>query len=807
MPITVQLLHTADGEAGIPALKDAVNFSTVVNALRDDFANTIVLSSGDNYIPGPFFSAGSDQSLRTVLGREGAGRADIAILNEIGIQASAFGNHEFDLGTSTIQSLIAPDRNYPGAKFPYLSANLDFTGDSNLRSLVGPDGQPPAPNRIAKSTVLTVGGERIGVVGATTPTLGTISSPGSGVKITPQPFAGNPTPAQLDALAAEIQPAVNALIAQGINKIILLSHMQQFAIEFGLATRLRGVDVIVGGGSNAIFADSTDRLRSGDRPDNNYPAQFNSASGEPVLVVNTDGNYRYVGRLVLEFNDNGVINLNSLNPTVNGAFATDDASVAALTATNPGSPDPEVVAITKALQDVIVAKDGATFGSTTTFLNGTRDDVRTQETNLGNLTADANLFAARRVDPTVSISIKNGGGIRDNIGAVSASSGAVDPNSVLRLPPPANPLANKEEGEISQLDIENSLRFNNSLTLLTLTAAQLREVIEHGVADSGPGRTPGRFPQVGGLTFTFDVNRPANRRVTNISVVNNAGQVIDTIVSDGELVGNPDRAFRLVTLNFLANESTPGSGLGGDQYPFPRFVNENPQRANRVDLVPPGTATGFNVNGTEQDAFADFGAANFVSTPFSQVDRAPAQDTRIRNLDFQRSNLTGTGGNDTLTGSAEAQVIRGLDGNDRLTGGSNNDRINGNSGNDTIFGSGGADFLFGGKGDDVLNGGDGADVLSGDLGSDSLTGGAGSDIFLLASGRGTDTVTDFQDGTDRLGLYLGLTFANLTIRGAGSNTEIVLTSNSEVVAVLQGVASNLITQADFVTASGNSLPG
>ncbi len=807
MAITLQILHASDQEAGIANFEDIINLSRVVNALKDDFPNTLILSSGDNYIPGPFFSAASDPSLRSVLGREGAGRADIVILNEIGFQASAFGNHEFDLGPSTVQSLIAADREYRGTQFPYLSANLDFSRDSSLRGLVVPDGGAPRPNSIAKSVVFTIGGERIGVIGATTPTLPTISSPGPNIGVTPVLSSpANTSPEQLDPLAAAIQPSVDALLNQGINKIILLSHMQQFPIEFGLASRLRGVDVIIAGGSHAVFADSNDRLRPGDRAASSYPEFFTSPANEPVLVVNAGSNYRYVGRLVVEFDSRGVINLDRLNPAINGVYATDEASVNALVATNPGTADPEVVAVVNAMRNVITTKDSNTFGSTRVFLNGTRDDVRTQETNLGNLTADANLFAARQVDPTVTISLKNGGGIRDNIGTVEGTGGVVG-GQVNRLPPPANPAANKAAGQISQLDIENSLRFNNTLTLLTLTARQLQEVLEHGVADSGPGRTPGRFPQVGGLTFTFDVNRPANRRVTNISVLNSAGQVVDTIVNDGELVGNPDRTFRVVTLNFLANESTPGSGLGGDQYPFPRFVNENPQRANRVDLVPPGTTVGFNTNGSEQKAFADFSAANFRTNPFNQADTPPAQDTRIRNLDFQRSSLVGTPGNDTLTGGATAQLIRGLDGNDRITGGAGNDRINGNQGNDTILGGAGADFLFGGKGDDVLNGGEGSDVLSGDLGNDTLTGGSGSDIFLLAAGRGTDTITDFQDGIDRLGLYLGLTFANLTIRGAGSNTEIVLTSNNEVLAVLQGIAPNLITQADFITASGTALPG
>ncbi|PLS69763.1 MAG: hypothetical protein CV045_00170 [Cyanobacteria bacterium M5B4] len=110
MPITLQILHASDLEAGIANFDDIVNFSRVVNALKDDFPNTLILSSGDNYIPGPFFSAASDSTLRSVLGREGIGRADIAVQNAIGFQAAAFGNHEFDLGPATVQSLIAVDR-------------------------------------------------------------------------------------------------------------------------------------------------------------------------------------------------------------------------------------------------------------------------------------------------------------------------------------------------------------------------------------------------------------------------------------------------------------------------------------------------------------------------------------------------------------------------------------------------------------------------------------------------------------------------------------------------------------------------
>jgi 2',3'-cyclic-nucleotide 2'-phosphodiesterase (5'-nucleotidase family) len=93
---TLELLHFADQEAGVPALQDAPNFSAVLEALKlQDLGNdgivddTLILSSGDAFIPGVFFSASAD-----VYG--GEGRADILIQNELGFQAIAFGNHEFD---------------------------------------------------------------------------------------------------------------------------------------------------------------------------------------------------------------------------------------------------------------------------------------------------------------------------------------------------------------------------------------------------------------------------------------------------------------------------------------------------------------------------------------------------------------------------------------------------------------------------------------------------------------------------------------------------------------------------------------
>ncbi|BAZ54322.1 5'-Nucleotidase domain protein (plasmid) [Nostoc sp. NIES-4103] len=624
---TLQLLHTSDQEAGVPALEDAPNFSAVLNALKNqdanrdgklDYPNTLILSSGDAYIPSPFLFA-SD----TVFG--GQGRGDILIQNALGFNAIAFGNHEFDLGTGVVVDLIQALENYPGTKFPYLSSNLDFSTDKDLAKLVTADGQEASkiPNKIARSTIITVNGEKIGVVGATTPTLPTISSSGN-VTVLPKQF-NDKNAADIAALAAEIQTYVDTLLTKNpeINKVILLAHMQQIAIEVKLAQLLKKVDIIVAGGSNTLLADKTDRLRVGDKPAGTYPIIQKAADGNPIAVVNTDGNYRYVGRLVVAFDSNGVIIPKSINPKISGAYATDSQGVIALN----GKPDPKIVAITTAIKKVIIAQDGQIFGKSNVFLNGWRVDVRTQETNLGNLAADANLAIAKSYDSKTVISIKNGGSIRDNIGVYTFPPGSTRPEDAVKLPPQANPVAGKQDGEISQLDIANAQRFNNGLTLITLTAAELQTVIEHSVAAIAPGATPGSFPQVAGLAFSFDPDLPVGKRVKSLAIKDNKGKIIDIVIKNGNLVGDPNRTFRTVTLTFLAT--------GGDGYPFPQ--------TQRVDLISkdtdPSKRTGlatFAPNGSEQDALAEYLAANFRQTPFTQKDVPPAEDSRIQNLKYRQ---------------------------------------------------------------------------------------------------------------------------------------------------------------------------
>ncbi len=612
-PLQVQILHASDFEAGIPALEDAVNFSSVVNTLKAEMPDkTLVLSSGDNYILGPFFSASGDSQLREVLGREGNGRGDMMIMNALGIQAAAWGNHEFDEGTTRIADLfLADDKGYGGANFPYLAANLNFDADPNLSPLQTEDAQlaKTIPQQIAHSAIVEVAGEKIGLVGVTTPLLPDISSPGPGVEVIPE------NPEDLKNLAASIQPVVDQLTQQGINKIILLSHLQQLFMEIQLAPLLQDVDVIIAGGSHSVLLNDLERLRPGDKVMGPYPVWKTSKTKQPVAILNTGANYRYVGRFMADFDREGVLKVSRRDQQLSDAYST----------ATPGTvaPAPKVVEITEAIRKIIVSKDAVQFGRATVFLNGSRADVRTQETNLGDLTADANLLAAQALDPTVQASLKNGGGIRDNIGAISGFGGNSN-TAGERLPTQANPLADKQTGDISQLDIENSLRFNNGLTLLTLTAAELKQVLEHGLAATAPLVTPGQFPQVAGLAFSFDAQKTPGERVQSLALTNGAGKPSDIVLKGGQIQGDPQRPIRIVTLSYLAD--------GGDSYPFPGLVSANPERANRVDLVSISGKSAFETPGSEQKALADYLQAKYSQTPYSIEDTPPELDQRIQNL-------------------------------------------------------------------------------------------------------------------------------------------------------------------------------
>ncbi len=639
--LTLQLLHASDLEGNADAVENAPNFAAIVDRLRQDYDTTLVLSAGDNLIPSPFSNAAGapdpqiarqlSEALTTAMRAIGhdvdaqetaTGRFDIAAMDIIGFDASAIGNHEFDFGQGPLLGVLAASDTWVGASFPLLSANLVVGPQSPLRAIYKGEGLSAAEEQsgvIAPFAVLEANGTRFGVIGITTPLLATISSPGGDPSTAEDDVTTEPTSDDIDALAAVVQPFIDELTGQGLDKIIITSHLQQAALEQELAGKLSGVDIIIAGGSDTRLADDGDILREGDDAQGPYPILTEDADGAPVAIVSTDGQYSYVGRLVIGFDDDGKIMPTTIDPAISGAFATDEAGVLRVTgaaelaaAIDASPPAATLRDLVTALSDAVLTASGQTyFADLAVDLNGSRGPgVRTEETNLGSLTADANLAAARALtDDEVLISLKNGGGIRASIP--------------------------RDDGKVSELEIQQALAFNNSLSLITLTPEQLVEALEHGVAESTfsddgvPSNTPGRFPQVGGLSFTFDPARPAGGRIVALSLTGagpDGGDV--TLVEDGALTdAAADYAdgIRAVTLSFLVT--------GGDGYPFPAFVEADAAFADVVDLidtdvVADGAAQFTNV-GTEQDAFAEYLAA--MEGPVDMADTPAAEDTRIRN--------------------------------------------------------------------------------------------------------------------------------------------------------------------------------
>jgi hypothetical protein len=343
--------------------------------------------------------------------------------------------------------------------------------------------------------------------------------------------------------------------------------------------------------------------------------------------------------------------------------------------------------------------------------------------------------------------LKNGGGIRANIGRIVVPTGST--GEAVRTVTEEVP-GIKPEGGISQADIGNTLAFNNDLTLVTVTAQELKDILEFGVAAStnDPTSSQGRFPQVGGMAFSFDLDQPINNRIQSLAITNEAGLITDVVVENGVLVGNANRTFRMVTLGFLAD--------GGDGYTIPQA-----DRVNLADEANPtfsGEAT-FAADGTEQDALAEYLVDNFLNTPYVEKDGEREFDTRIQNLAFRedtalRSTITGTPGSDMLTGTDSDDIFMGFQGRDQITTGEGNDHIVYTSISD--------------RGDVITDFEVGEDVIVlnqllnsvGYAGTDPI-----ADGYLGFSERASDTIINFDsDGS----AGLGRAFSMILVQGVSA---------------------------------------
>ncbi len=228
-------------------------------------------------------------------------------------------------------------------------------------------------------------------------------------------------------------------------------------------------------------------------------------------------------------------------------------------------------------------------------------------------------------------------------------------------------------------------------------------------------------------------------------------------------------------------------GYAGNDYLYGQDGNDRLIGGTGNDYLYGGKGDDILDGGDGIDSVSESADVNFTLTNTQLV--GLGNDSLIN---IERVTLTGGISNNTLNASSftiASVYLYGGNGNDSLLGGSNNDYLYGQNDSDRLIGNAGNDYLYGGAGDDILIGGAGNDLLYGQT---------GADIFVLASGNGSDSIFDFKDGIDKLGLFGGLTYGALTISASSNKTSIRITSTNETLAILSGINASLITESDFI---------
>lgn len=553
--VVLTLLHNSDGESALLSTTNTVaaggpygntedvdllvggvaNFKTLMDAQIAD------ARAGDNSVmtvyAGDAFLASS--VLVCSLPPLNQPIYDAIAQRQMPYDAHIIGNHEFDFNPDFLEQFIRTFDDGGGLTQPFLSANLDFSAEPGFADLIDADGlidemvEDDRPLAHSMIYVDPVTNETFGLVGSTTPDLVTISSPRDVVVL------------DLPATIIAVQAEIDRLESMGVNKIIFTSHLQDLQNDIALLGELSGVDIAVGGGGDEILLNSSvdeiDQILPGENSPvfGEYPYEVEDKDGNTVYLVTTKGNYKYLGRLDVEFDDGGVvtaIDLNNSYPRPNIPDTAENAdAIAALGLTDVYEPDAAIV--TSVIDPVVECTQGfqeTVLAYSEVILDVSRDANRGREANGGNLITDAFLYAYETLGEVSGVetlgdnpvvAVQNGGGIRQNAGDFLT-------------------------GEITRQNTLDVLPFTNDVIVIeSMSPELLKEVMEFSVAGFLPS---GGFLQVGGMRVVYDLGQPPGYRVTSLELMDGT-----PIVTDGEIVdGAP--AVNFVTNNFTA--------AGGDGY-------------------------------------------------------------------------------------------------------------------------------------------------------------------------------------------------------------------------------------------------
>ncbi len=405
---------------------------TAIEQKRADAGDSVLLlDAGDQFQGSLYFT-------------QYGGELAAEFMNQLGYQAMAVGNHEFDNGPEGLAEFLDL------VEFPVISANIDVS-QNNLLS-----------GRVPKSVVLEADGEQYGIVSVLAEDTPETSSPGDTVIFSPS----------VDAAQAEI----DALTEDGVNKIILLTHVG-YSRDMALAEALTGVDIIIGGHSHTLLSNTDDDAAGP------YPTMVNDV---PVFTAYAYG--KFLGEIQATFDDDGNLTEIGGEPMLlDASVAEDEGAVARME---------ELAAPLDELRNQVVAESSE-------VIEGSREVCRSGECAMGNLVADAML--ARVADQGIEIAIQNGGGVRASIDA----------------------------GEVTMGEVLTVLPFQNTLSTFQVSGATLIEALENGVSQIEDGG--GRFPQVAGISFTVDASAEPGSRISDVMV---GGEPIDPEATYGVVSNN-----------------------------------------------------------------------------------------------------------------------------------------------------------------------------------------------------------------------------------------------------------------------------
>ena len=391
---------------------------------------------------------GGDQFQGTLFYTYYKGKLAAEMMNKMGYDAMTVGNHEFDDGPEVLSGFM------DAVDFPVLMSNADVSGEELLAG------------KLAKSTIIERGGEKLGLIGLTPQDTDELASPGPNVIFT-------------DPVGA-VQGEVDKLTAEGVNKIIVLSH-SGYGVDQKVAAETTGVDIIVGGHTNTLLSNANENAAGP------YPTMVGSTA-----IVSAYAYGKFLGELNVTFDDDGNITEATGEPIImDGTVAEDEATVARIT---------EAAAPLDEIRNKVVA-------NTAEAIDGERGSCRAVECAMGNIIADAMLDRVK--DQGIEIALANGGGIRASIDA----------------------------GDVTMGEVLTVLPFQNTLSTFQVSGATILEALENGVSQHEEGA--GRFLQVAGMKYTFDVSMPAGERISDVMV--------------GDAPIDPAKIYGVVSNNFVRN--------------------------------------------------------------------------------------------------------------------------------------------------------------------------------------------------------------------------------------------------------------